>query len=172
MTDYEGNQIEGWMGLDELRWLYDRALTMEKIVEIGSWMGKSTHALLSTGKPIVAVDHFKGSVSQIADVHKYATMHDLYAAFHLNVGHFPNLLVMKMDSHVAAEFFKEKSVDMIFIDGDHEYSMVKRDLEVWYPKCKKLLCGHDRGENGVPAALAEFGMKIKEEVGSIWSIAI
>lgn len=170
--DYMDNGFQGWMSLEELRWLYDQAKSANVVVEIGSWMGRSTHAFLSTGKPVVAVDHFKGSVSQIEDVHKWAAMNDLYQAFKLNVGHFPNLTVMRMDSPRASEFFKDRSIDMVFIDGDHEYGMVKRDIEAWMPKCRTLLCGHDRGENGVPHVLAESGLPVKDEAGCIWSVRV
>jgi hypothetical protein len=170
---YRENNIEGFMALDELRWLHDRAKEAEVIVEIGSWMGRSTHCLLSTRKPVVAVDHFKGSASQINDIHLWARMNDLYKAFKLNVGHFPNLLVLKMESTRAAQFFKDNSIDMVFIDGDHDYEMVRVDFEAWLPKCKRLLCGHDRDENGVPRLLGEIPQAVNlKHPGSLWSIKL
>jgi hypothetical protein len=75
-----------------------------------------------------------------------------------NVGHFPNLKVLKMDSTEAAKQFELKSVDFIFVDGDHDFQPFKKDLEAWVPICKKLICGHDLGEGGVTVALAELGI--------------
>ena len=56
-----------------------------------------------------------------------------------------HLFSMIMPSQLASQFFPNKSIDFLFIDGDHRYSEVKADLTVWLPKMKpdSLLCGHD-----------------------------
>ena len=158
----------------ELQWLYETATTMKNVVEIGSWEGKSTHALLSgCSGAVIAVDTFKGSA--IDPLHITATLakeFDIYSRFKRHVGHFPNLTVMKMDSKKAAEFFKPKSVDMVFIDGDHEKAAAKQDITVWLPVCKVLLCGHDYNAPGVSEALKDVGLKINNNVGSIWEYTI
>ncbi len=120
---YSDPNIRGWMFGAELQWLYETATTMKSVVEIGSWEGKSTHALLSGCSGIViAVDTFKGSAIDPSHITTtLAKEFDIYSRFKRHVGHFPNLTVMKMDSKKASEFFKPKSVDMIFIDGGDGY---------------------------------------------------
>ena len=116
---------------------------MDSIVEIGSWKGRSTHALLSGCKGTVwAVDHFEGSAGE-EGMHHEAKEVDLYEKFMANVGMFPNLKALKMSSAEAVKQFEDKSVDMVFIDGGHEYAEVKADIEMWLPKAKKMICGHD-----------------------------
>ncbi len=164
--------IEGWMSSVELDWLFEKASQMETIVEVGSWMGRSIHALLS-GCPgtVVAVDHFKGSTSEIDGAHARAKTEDIYEIFKKNVGHFPNLVILKTDSIKASQFFKDKSVDMVFIDGDHEKA--KEDFEAWMPKCKKLFCGHDFSQAGVPGAFEELKLNPMLHKGlTIWSIEL
>ena len=171
---YKGNSIPGWMGDDELQWLFEKAKGMINVLEVGCWMGRSTHALLS-GCPgsIYAVDHFKGSASQIETAHALAKTEDIHAMFMRNVGHFPNLVVLKMRSLEAAKLFAPKWFDMIFIDGDHEYTQVRGDIEAWMPKCKKLFCGHDASENGVPQALIDLKLNPKiVRISSIWAVEI
>jgi len=167
--------IEGWMSQEELEWLYQKAKAMKKIVEVGSWMGRSTHALLSgcPGK-VYAVDHFKGSPSENkkGGAHARAIKEDIHALFQKNVGHFENLVVMKMESKVAAEFFKEKEADMVFLDPDHEYPAIKEIMETWLPKCRKLFCGHDITQAGTPRAFEELGLKPEKVVGNIWMIEL
>lgn len=52
------------------------------------------------------------------------------------------------------------NVDFVYIDGNHRYEYVKRDIELYYPKVKAggMLAGHDfkSGEAGVQRAVEEF----------------
>ena len=160
------NSIPGWMSLVQLNWLYDTSKEMDSIVEIGSWKGKSTHALLSGCKGTVwAVDHFKGSWAD--EAHKEARERDIYPDFLENVGRFKNLKVLKMSSKEAAKQFKDKSVDMVFIDGGHTYEEVKQDIEMWLPKAKKLICGHDYQGGDVSQAVDEKFDKV-DNINGIW----
>jgi hypothetical protein len=171
---YPRNDIEGWMMQNELDWLYETARFMENVVEVGCWMGRSTHALLSgCGGTVYAVDHFKGSKSQVeGGAHAIAKTKDIRAIFDANVGYFENLIVLQIDSREAAKLFRRKSVDMIFIDGDHDYEEVYADIVAWMPICRKLLCGHDLFEAGVPKALKELNLNYTKQEGSIWSVEI
>lgn len=167
---YEPPDIAGWMGGPELQWIFEKATQMESIVEIGAWMGKSTHALCS-GCPgiVIAVDHFMGCPNERGGPHIEATQRDISQDFWKNVGHFKNLSLLKMDSVKAAALFKTKTIDMIFIDASHEYPDIKGDLLAWLPVCKRLICGHDIGYDGVKRAVTETGLPFSEH-GSIWEI--
>lgn len=178
MPKYEHPNIPGWMGGNEIQWLYETALKMESIVEIGSWMGKSTHALLSGCPGIVyAVDHFQGSPDERSGSHHEASERDISINFLMYVGHFKNLRLIKGDSIEAAKGFIKKSIDMIFIDGCHMKAAVRADILAWLPICKKMMCGHDFG-GGVAEALNELweeGKLPNKAVGaidSLWSMEI
>jgi len=151
---YKSN-IPGWMKSRELVWLYLVAQEMDSIVEIGSWMGRSTDALLSGCRGTVwAVDHFKGNKE-----HSEEQKTGILEAFLENVGHFKNLKILKMSSLEAVKRFKDKSIDMVFIDGGHEYEEVMADIKAWLPKTKKLICGHDYDDDrdkGVKRAVDEI----------------
>jgi predicted O-methyltransferase YrrM len=174
LTVYSNDpEIPGWMNGQELDWLFQRACEMESIVEVGSWKGRSTRALLTGCKgPVFAVDHFLGSPTELNGAHAEAKTIDIYKIFEENVGHFSNLVVLKMDSLEAAKRFNPKSVDMVFIDGEHEARSAKMDIEAWIPVCKKILCGHDLSMGGVRTAIDEMNLKVQPEVGSIWSYLV
>lgn len=166
-------QIDGWMSPEELQWIFSKARQMDSVVEVGCWKGRSTHALLSSGCPIVyAVDHFKGSTTERDGAHSEAKRLDVGGIFICNVGRFENLYLMEMDSVQAAAQFEPLSVDMVWIDGGHDYASIWADLNAWWPKCRKLICGHDANQEGVPQALLDFepvaGAAKKRE--SIWYI--
>ena len=155
--EFPNPPIEGWMTNEELTFLYNFAKISRSVVEVGSWKGRSTHALLSgcLGQ-VFAVDHFKGSESQLGLMHKEALNGDLYTDFIKNVGHFPNLVVLKEDSSKAVKQFPKRSMDMVFIDGDHAYEYVKRDIQLWWPISRKYVVGHDLYQQGVLAALNDL----------------
>lgn len=148
-------EIQGWMSEGECKWLRETAKKMHSVVEIGSWKGKSTQALLQ-GCPglVYAVDTWKGSKEELLGAHAEATTSDIFKIFLANVRDFSNLRVRQMQSHRAAKTIP--NVDMVFIDGSHLYESVKRDIEVWLPKTLKLICGHDRQQDGVPKAVEEI----------------
>ena len=48
-----------------------------------------------------------------------------------------NSTLLKMNFEEALLQFKEESIDILHIDGSHEYESVKKDFESWFPKVKK-----------------------------------
>ena len=156
MNNYYNN-IPGEMTLEELNWLYQTAKKMNSVVEIGSLNGRSAYALLNGCKgKVYAVDTFERPGT--------------YDAFSKNVGHFENLRVYKMKSLKAAKEFKNKSIDMVFIDANHSYEAVKADIKAWLPKTKRLICGHDYEPEqwpGVVKAVNEKFNKVKS-IPNIW----
>ena len=164
-------EIQGWMGLEECNWLYHKAQEMEFVVEVGCWLGRSTHALLSgcSGK-VVAVDHWKGSVDERDGNHALASQVDVCQLFYQNVGHFPNLFILRGESTEAAKIFPPKSVDMVFIDAGHGFEEVLADLVAWSPICKKLLCGHDLSYGSVRDALERQKFNFIHAIDAIWAV--
>lgn len=166
------NDIGGWMGDSELCWLENTASGMSSVLEIGVWKGRSTFNLLTgCNGTVTAVDHFLGSASE-QDAHSEAREVNLYDIFMANVGHFDNLVVLKMDSIEASKLYEDKSIDMIFIDGDHEELAFEQDIIHWLPKAKKMICGHDRGQAGVPVVLPKYFDKVEQGPDSIWYVKL
>lgn len=49
------------------------------------------------------------------------------------------------DSAATAALYVDSSLDMVFIDADHSYAAVARDIDAWLPKVKPggIIAGHD-----------------------------
>lgn len=163
-----GAHIHGWMATVELRWLSDQAARMGSAAEIGSLRGRSAFALATAcAGPVYCVDPWDDDAGHCLP------------AFLEAVGHLPNVHPIQGFSPAAAE--RVPDIDMVFIDGDHEYDSVIADIDAWLPKARQLLCGHDyyvpaehAGFPGVPRAVQErFGTDVAVGPGtSIWYVEL
>jgi MMP 1-O-methyltransferase len=121
--------IPGWLTDEEGEALYELAKRCSGrgvIVEIGSWKGKSTICLglgsrAGAGVRIFAIDphadyrfgDFKANVDRAGITDLVTPMASL--------------------SQAAADDFEEP-VELLFVDGSHEYDLVLEDFEKWVPK--------------------------------------
>ena len=72
-----------------------------------------------------------------------------------------NVEIIREFSVNAAKNFRNDYFDFIYIDGDHTYDEIYKDLIAWYPKLKKygVMCGDDFGHKsgaGVMKAVIKF----------------
>jgi hypothetical protein len=159
---------DGFMEPDELFWLYNQAKRFTSIVEVGCWKGKSTIALAEgcSHGMVYTIDTFLGSPSERDSSHIEATQKDISIQARANLEKYPHVKIMQMTSLQASRqiYF----ADMIFIDGDHEFHAVMKDLACWSNKAQHLLCGHDINMQGVQEALSIFNIPYDTGPGSIW----
>lgn len=160
MSGVRYNNIQGFFGYGKFyEEVIENAVNGDTILELGSYMGRSTAYLLElankSGKNlnIIAVDHFQGSVE-----HQKI---DYYSIFKSNMDQleFPyKYSVLKMDSCEAASQFDDYSLDVIMIDASHDYDNVKKDIQAWLPKLKStgVFAGDDYDWPGVSKAVNEL----------------
>ena len=164
--------VVGWMTPDELMFLRKFASQSQSVVEIGSWKGRSSWALLERCPgPVYCVDWWKGADD--GNYHAYDELAhiDVKKIFLDNVGHFPNLHVIEgrsQEPETAARVPAE--VDMVFIDADHSFAGCLADLKLYGVKARRFLCGHDYSWQGVKQALAAAFPRgnFSNPVGDIW----
>lgn len=81
----------------------------------------------------------------------------------------------------AVQFVPAPCLSFAFLDGDHSYEAVARDIAAWWPRVEAggLLAGHDFGHPregrgfGVKAAVEEFSARENlpfDLIGSVWFI--
>ncbi len=70
---------------------------------------------------------------------------------------------IKEKSTDAAELIADNSLDFVYIDGNHAYEFVTKDISLYYPKVKEggLFSGHDYNYESVKKAVNEFVNKQK-----------
>jgi len=135
-------EIQGFMEPWELGWLAKQAQTHKTIVEIGSFLGRSTRALAdNTSGVVYAVDDWHGPRDKHIEMRG-----SIFEEFLFNMqGLEGRLHVVKAD-HGSIDLRDIPTIpDMVFIDGDHSYESVSRDIDFWlkYSTPDALICGHD-----------------------------
>lgn len=68
----------------------------------------------------------------------------------------------------AAGIHVPDPVDMVFIDGAHDYDSVVADIAYWLPRTQVLLCGHDyiSPEPGVNPGFPDVATAVDELIGA------
>jgi hypothetical protein len=161
-------QIEGWMTAPELRYLALAAQNAHAIIEVGSFLGRSTRALADhTPGMILAIDDWYGPRdAEITDENR-TRIEDLFkknlddsACVRRNDLITWKIDHEKIDRDIVFEQFENLQADFIFIDGDHSYEAVKRDIQLWRQYLVKggVLAGHDYAPEfpGVRQAVQEL----------------
>lgn len=69
--------------------------------------------------------------------------------------------LIRAPSVKAAGYFEDRSVDFVFLDGDHSYEGCRDDISAWKSKVIPggYLCGHDYGHTPDPAKPWTTGVK-------------
>jgi predicted O-methyltransferase YrrM len=154
--------ISGWMSETELAFLHTVALSIPdygKVVEIGSWKGRSTVAICEALKQknhinLYAVDTFAGDPEILKDGYQIEN-DEVYEEFQKNTADYPFLTTIRTTSAEASQQFEDESLDWIFIDADHSYDAVCNDVRFWFRKLKYggILSGHDYPKVAVKRAI-------------------
>jgi predicted O-methyltransferase YrrM len=160
------DQVEGFLKSPHQEfWFFKSASRSPKnavIVEIGSFKGRSTVSFgfgcVGTSRHIYAIDLFEG------DNNMYGAG-DFLKIFNDNVsscGLSNYVTPMKMHSLEAAKKWN-RPIDILFIDGSHEYEDVKADFFAFYPFVRPggIIALHDI--HGMWTGVIKFWGEIKEQ---------
>jgi len=174
--------IPGWMDSSELAFLAERAQTCQRIIEVGSWLGRSTRALADHCPGTVwAVDDWRGDpgvpddpINRVmADLGGPGAARHLFTVAlldHLTTGHVKLLALPSVEAatQLGAEY--GSGFDLIFLDASHDRASVTADLLAFRPLVRPggLLCGHDRSWSGVAQAVSAVLGGCRPGPGAIW----
>jgi len=141
--------------------------------EVGVWQGCFSYHTLLPRQPskLYLIDSWAGdaesdpdrgdqsSSSQLARKHMYEQVQEAFAPY-------PNVEIIKMKSDEAAACFPDNFFDYVYIDGDHSYEGVMKDLESYFPKVKigGLIIGDDYGWGRVSVAVQDFLKKYNDRI--------
>ena len=150
--------------------------------EVGAWKGSFSKRILAhvTPQKLYLIDPYKyiadyenawyggmsGGQEKMDEV--YQSVADRFA----NEIKINQLEIIRKESDEGINLLKDNELDWIYIDGNHMYEFVKKDLHNSWEKVKVggLLTGDDYGlkgwwDDGVTKAVDEFVIDKKESIG-------
>jgi len=151
-------------------------------VEVGVWKGHSIcylgNLLKNKDVKIFAVDLWEQTYKNQDKNWMKRQKKLLYDIFKENLrinGLSDKIEPIKSLSWEASSNFEDGSVDFVFIDADHEYESVVKDIEAWLPKVKKggIISGHDYfNPCGVKRAVDEKFKDVVKFNGPCWFVEV
>lgn len=156
--------IDGWLSVQEAIALYKLIQSVKSdsvtVCEIGSWLGKSSYIFaraLETHKnrQLFCIDPFDASgdssSKKIYQRTKKELRMPLLKKFTENMrrlGVLKRIKIVQGYSHEVIKKFNEP-IDILFIDGNHDYDSVLRDYKNWLKLVKKggFIAFHDVGSS-------------------------
>ena len=139
------SDVEGWMTDAQARRLWDTARSVPeggRIVEIGSFRGRSTIILAKAAHPsveLVAVDPHMGGDRGPNEYDPNETLGDAdHRTFHANLraaGVDDRVRHVRLLSQPALNDVSGE-LDLLYVDGAHRYAFAKPDIEGWGARVK------------------------------------
>lgn len=163
-------------------------------VEVGVWRGQYSSLIVGALYPgqFFGVDPYRilEDYKDEPDPVEYANQQNLDRLFERVerlYNNLPNASILRKTGLEAAEMFEKNSIDFVYIDGDHTYDFVSKDIAAWWPKVRDggILSGHDYTPGnprkghvyGVIEAVDEFAaregltvQKTDEEYATWWVV--
>lgn len=132
------DHIFTWTGDGELAYLCEEASKASTALELGVYMGRSSKVMLDAnpGLHLWAVDPFM--VDGTYETTKYHLRDEVAQGRCEIIRKYTPEAVQQME-HMMGK------IDLIFIDGAHDFSNVQQDIVRWRPLVRDggILCGHD-----------------------------
>lgn len=116
-------------------------------VEIGVFKGEFSKKILNLWDgTLYMVDVWRPLGKEYEDASNHSVHVDAYQQTMENIkGLEDKGIMIRATSEVASNIFQDNSLDFIYIDANHAYDFVVKDIELWFPKLKKggVFAGHD-----------------------------
>jgi predicted O-methyltransferase YrrM len=164
-----------------LRGLYDMIQQRFKgnvvMAEIGSFQGASTMLFSMFAEKVYSIDCYDYPVPPTGRIPSHDQLFvDAEKIFLERTSNIPNIIKIKKTSVEASRDFEDASLDLVYIDAEHDYNSVNTDVSLWKHKVKNggILSGHDWTLPHIFTILSEQNLLNDLEVysDSSWSVII
>ena len=116
-------------------------------IEIGTFEGDFTNRILSNwGGTLYSLDVWAEiDYNEYRDDSNRKPEDTLHKVIDNVKGYENRNVLIRTTSEYGSTMFPDEYFDFVYIDANHKYEYVKKDIEYWYPKIKKggMISGHD-----------------------------
>jgi hypothetical protein len=184
--DFKGYKIRGWFKpkkypLEKEEWYLDRIKDIKggTVVEVGVFGGASLLTILDlckeNGNKVFGIDpwelltFYNGTElvgKELADYRNVMKGHRENLEYVIGDIGYDHVELIQEFSIPASDRFEDESIDLLYLDGNHSYKEVVKDLNAWLPKIKKgsSIIGDDWGWKTVRRAVNHFAKETDREV--------
>jgi hypothetical protein len=169
MNDLDSAQYRGQGQEEALAWLLGAHVATDasfSLLEIGVWTGLTAVRLLEQFPTLEywGVDPFLAFECERDET----TMQAVRDLARERLTEHPRAHLLEVTSEQAGRQLL-RHFDCIFIDGCHAYEACLADLALWWPRTRRVMCGHDYYGRSVSDAVADFcaarGLRASEVPG-------
>lgn len=140
------------------------------MVEIGCGFGESTEIFSNYFSEVHAIDPWLRLVGT-----ELVPLKEAENAFDVMQRRHQNIIKLKGIDTLYLDRFPSSSLDFIYIDAEHDYVSVKKQINDWWSKVRKfgVIGGHDYNIGGVEKAVNEiFGKPDKIFEDTSWMVML
>ena len=140
-------------------------------VILDHWKGRMLHLVDPWSIPLGYEEQAKNLISVLQG--EESREMDLQETHRILLPHGRRYITYSATSERVLRYFADKSLDFVYLDGDHRHEEVLHDLQGWWSKLKPggILGGHDwichppdTDSRGVQSAVTEFAKEASVDV--------
>ena len=141
---------EGWLSPAEAQAL-NRLAQGRRVLELGAFKGRSTVAMALTAKLVVSVDWHNGD--------KHVQLGESLSDYKKNIAPYTNVLPIVGRFEQVIPLLSAAKFEMVFVDGQHDFPSVIRDMYFAFSFEPSIIAVHDWGLFQVTQGVQTFGIK-------------
>lgn len=130
-------KIPGWFSIEDAEAIFPLILKSQKIVEVGSFLGKSS-MFISSFKNVTCIDPWTGMSKKLLTV-GLKCEDDYYDFFkQFTFEHKEKITTIRNLDKEVFNNWSEAKIDLLFLDHAHTYDSVYESLIGWKPHMQKF----------------------------------
>lgn len=141
---------EGWLTAKEAEALCGLAKG-RRVLELGAFKGRSTVAMALSARHVVSVDWHNGD--------KHVVLGPSLAEYKKNIEPYKNIIPIVGRFEQVVPLLEACKFEMVFVDGQHDFPSVIRDMYFAFGFQPQVIAVHDWGLFQVTQGVNTFGIK-------------